>query len=166
MTTSAEPRAADGRVGAEPAPGELRARLFLHCMLPLADVALRHAPGLLRIGELSRRHGVSPDLLRVWERRYGLLNIQTGGSADANTPATNFSVVRVNRDFLRRSRIGGIFTRRDPVAATKYKASGQDNLAYGVDTLISPTNDISILGYAAKTAPFRPSSRGTPQIGN
>ena len=28
---------------------------------------------LLRIGELSRRHGVSPDLLRVWERRYGLL---------------------------------------------------------------------------------------------
>jgi MerR family transcriptional regulator, light-induced transcriptional regulator len=31
------------------------------------------SPGLLRIGELSRRHDVSPDLLRVWERRYGLL---------------------------------------------------------------------------------------------
>lgn len=31
------------------------------------------SPGLLRIGELSRRHEVSPDLLRVWERRYGLL---------------------------------------------------------------------------------------------
>ena len=30
--------------------------------------------GLMRIGELSRRHGVSPDVLRVWERRYGLLN--------------------------------------------------------------------------------------------
>ncbi|MEA2508057.1 MAG: MerR family transcriptional regulator, light-induced transcriptional regulator [Actinomycetota bacterium] len=28
---------------------------------------------LLRIGELSRRSGVSPDLLRAWERRYGLL---------------------------------------------------------------------------------------------
>jgi MerR family transcriptional regulator, light-induced transcriptional regulator len=27
-----------------------------------------------RIGELSRRSGVSPDLLRAWERRYGLLN--------------------------------------------------------------------------------------------
>jgi MerR family transcriptional regulator, light-induced transcriptional regulator len=27
----------------------------------------------LRIGELSRRSGVSPDLLRAWERRYGLL---------------------------------------------------------------------------------------------
>src|SRR5687767_10156319 len=27
----------------------------------------------LRIGELSRRVGVSPELLRAWERRYGLL---------------------------------------------------------------------------------------------
>src|SRR6478735_11397390 len=29
--------------------------------------------GLLRIGEVSRRSGVSPELLRAWERRYGLL---------------------------------------------------------------------------------------------
>jgi DNA-binding transcriptional MerR regulator len=29
--------------------------------------------GLLRIGELSKRSGVSPELLRAWERRYGLL---------------------------------------------------------------------------------------------
>jgi MerR family transcriptional regulator, light-induced transcriptional regulator len=29
--------------------------------------------GALRIGELSRRSGVSPELLRAWERRYGLL---------------------------------------------------------------------------------------------
>lgn len=29
---------------------------------------------LLRIGELSRRSGVSPELLRAWERRYGLLS--------------------------------------------------------------------------------------------
>ena len=31
-------------------------------------------PGLLRIGELSRRSGVSPELLRAWERRYQLLH--------------------------------------------------------------------------------------------
>jgi DNA-binding transcriptional MerR regulator len=31
------------------------------------------ASGHLRIGELSRRAGVSPELLRAWERRYGLL---------------------------------------------------------------------------------------------
>jgi DNA-binding transcriptional MerR regulator len=31
------------------------------------------APGYLRIGELARRTGASPELLRAWERRYGLL---------------------------------------------------------------------------------------------
>src|SRR5436190_11197500 len=30
-------------------------------------------PAVLRIGEVSKRTGVSPDLLRAWERRYGLL---------------------------------------------------------------------------------------------
>jgi DNA-binding transcriptional MerR regulator len=29
--------------------------------------------GLIRIGELSRRAGVSVDRLRSWEHRYGLL---------------------------------------------------------------------------------------------
>jgi MerR family transcriptional regulator, light-induced transcriptional regulator len=31
-------------------------------------------PGHLRIGELSDRVGVSPDVLRAWERRYGLFS--------------------------------------------------------------------------------------------
>jgi len=35
--------------------------------------------GLLRIGELSRRSGVSPELLRAWERRYGLLRPTRSG---------------------------------------------------------------------------------------
>lgn len=30
-------------------------------------------PSVLRIGEVSRRVGVSPEVLRAWERRYGLL---------------------------------------------------------------------------------------------
>ncbi len=43
--------------------------------------------GLMRIGELSRRHGVSPDLLRVWERRYGLLDPErTEGGFRLYTP--------------------------------------------------------------------------------
>ncbi|GAC1324828.1 MAG: HTH-type transcriptional repressor CarH [Thermoleophilaceae bacterium] len=33
-------------------------------------------PGRLRIGELSRRVGVSPELLRAWERRYELVQPQ------------------------------------------------------------------------------------------
>jgi DNA-binding transcriptional MerR regulator len=34
----------------------------------------RAEAGHLRIGELSRRSGVSPELLRAWEERYGLLS--------------------------------------------------------------------------------------------
>jgi MerR family transcriptional regulator, light-induced transcriptional regulator len=42
--------------------------------------ATAHGDGLLRIGELSRRVGITPDTLRAWERRYGLLKPQrTGG---------------------------------------------------------------------------------------
>jgi MerR family transcriptional regulator, light-induced transcriptional regulator len=36
------------------------------------DATMTEHGGLLRIGELSRRTGVKPDLLRAWERRYGL----------------------------------------------------------------------------------------------
>jgi DNA-binding transcriptional MerR regulator len=34
----------------------------------------RSGHGYLRIGELARRTGTSPELLRAWERRYGLLH--------------------------------------------------------------------------------------------
>jgi DNA-binding transcriptional MerR regulator len=36
-------------------------------------VGVEAATGHVRIGELSRRTGVSPELLRAWEQRYGLL---------------------------------------------------------------------------------------------
>ena len=42
----------------------------------------------LRIGELSRRTGVSAELLRAWERRYGLLQpTRTGGGFRLYSPA-------------------------------------------------------------------------------
>ncbi len=38
-------------------------------------------PGPLRIGEFARRVGVTPELLRAWERRYGLLRpVRSAGS--------------------------------------------------------------------------------------
>jgi Domain of unknown function (DUF5916) len=83
--------------------------------------------------------------------RLGALNIQTAESTDARAPTTNFTVLRVSRDILRRSRIGAIATRRDPNAATAVGLSGPTNLAYGVDSTINPTNEISLLGYLART---------------
>jgi DNA-binding transcriptional MerR regulator len=37
------------------------------------QVAPGTGPGYLRIGQLAKRTGVSPELLRAWEQRYGLL---------------------------------------------------------------------------------------------
>jgi DNA-binding transcriptional MerR regulator len=39
-------------------------------------VSATESEGLVRIGELARRTGVSPELLRAWERRYALLRPQ------------------------------------------------------------------------------------------
>jgi DNA-binding transcriptional MerR regulator len=40
---------------------------------PTSSGPAEREPGYLRIGELARRTGASPELLRAWERRYGLL---------------------------------------------------------------------------------------------
>src|SRR3954447_8235706 len=45
-------------------------RLLFRCCI----VTAVSDDGVLRIGELSKRSGVSPELLRAWERRYGLLH--------------------------------------------------------------------------------------------
>ena len=67
----------------------------------MSSMASPPAPtGLMRIGELSRRHGVSPDLLRVWERRYGLLHPErTDGGFRLYTPRDD-ERVRVMRHNL------------------------------------------------------------------
>jgi DNA-binding transcriptional MerR regulator len=51
--------------------------------------------GALRIGELSKRTGVSPELLRAWERRYGLVRpMRSSGGLRLYSPA---DVERVRR---------------------------------------------------------------------
>lgn len=56
--------------------------------------------GVLRIGELSKRTGVSPELLRAWERRYGLLRpVRSAGGLRLYTPA-DVERVRVMRRHL------------------------------------------------------------------
>ena len=83
--------------------------------------------------------------------QYGLLNMQTGESNDANAPSTNFSVVRVNHDLFRRSRVGAIVTRRDPVATAK--AGGIRTRQSGLRRRWpdQPDQRHQIVTYAAKT---------------
>ncbi len=49
--------------------------MSVKCLYNLRTMAIESGrPGDIRIGELSRRTGVAPELLRAWERRYGLLS--------------------------------------------------------------------------------------------
>ena len=85
---------------------------------------------------------------RIGRFNLGVLNIQSrsdDGPA-SGTPATNFSVVRLKRDLLRRSSLGVLFTRR---------SAGQDgagtNDAYGVDGTFAFFDNLAINTYWART---------------
>ena len=76
----------------------------------------------------------------------GLLNIQTDDESVSNTPTTNFTVVRVKRDILRRSSIGAIFTNR----SSSVVGSGS-NQAVGLDAAFSFFQDLAVGGYYARS---------------
>jgi MerR family transcriptional regulator, light-induced transcriptional regulator len=54
----------------------------------------------LRIGELSRRSGVTPELLRAWERRYGLLRPQRSAGGLRLYSAADLERVRQMREHI------------------------------------------------------------------
>jgi hypothetical protein len=76
----------------------------------------------------------------------GALNIQTEDTPAAGAAATNFSVVRVRRDFLRRSAIGFIGTHRSPRTVGQ-----QSNQVAGVDAALAFYENIAINSYYAQS---------------
>ena len=76
----------------------------------------------------------------------GVLNIQTGDEATSGAVSTNFTVVRVKRDILRRSTIGGIFTNR----SVSLVGDGSSQV-YGVDGRLAFLDDFRVTGYFANT---------------
>jgi hypothetical protein len=83
---------------------------------------------------------------RVGRYSFGLLNIRTGQDGEAASPATNFAVVRLRRDILRRSSIGVLVTERSAGAI-----GGGRNLAYGLDGSFSFFSNLNINTYWART---------------
>ena len=77
----------------------------------------------------------------------GLLNIQAGRDDVSATPATNFTVVRVKRDILRRSSIGLMATNRSNSAVVP----GASNQAYGADAFFSFFQNVGMGGYYARS---------------
>ena len=76
----------------------------------------------------------------------GVLNIQADEHAAAKAEMTNFTVVRLRRDILRRSSVGGIFTNR----SVSLLGDGSSQ-AYGADATFSFYENVSLLAYAART---------------
>ena len=76
----------------------------------------------------------------------GAVNIQTGKEKDGGVPATNFSVLRIKRDILRRSRVGMIFTGR----SVSTDGSGS-NEVYGADASFSFYDNVNFAGYYARS---------------
>ncbi|MEQ1869496.1 MAG: DUF5916 domain-containing protein [Vicinamibacterales bacterium] len=83
---------------------------------------------------------------RVGRYLIGALNMEAGDEPVSRTAATNFSVLRVKRDFLRRSSIGALFTGRSvsPI-------SGGSNQAYGIDGTFNFFDSLAINTYWART---------------
>jgi len=77
----------------------------------------------------------------------GLMNIEAGKELVSNTPETNFTVVRVKRDILRRSTIGAMFTNR----SDSIVQPNSSNQGYGVDGAFSFYQNVGIGAYYAKT---------------
>ena len=78
----------------------------------------------------------------------GVMNIEAGDESTSKTPATNFTVMRVKRDILRRSTIGAMFTNRSQSSVT----AGGSNQGFGADVALGFYQNMSIGGYYARTA--------------
>ncbi|HEX7123922.1 MAG TPA: DUF5916 domain-containing protein, partial [Gemmatimonadaceae bacterium] len=76
----------------------------------------------------------------------GLMNIQTGDESVSQTEPTNFTVVRLKRDVLRRSAIGVMATNRS--VSTVGPGSNQ---AYGIDGSFGLSQDVNVGVYWART---------------
>ena len=76
----------------------------------------------------------------------GALNMQTDDEMTSGAAATNFTVVRVKRDILRRSSIGGLFTNR----SVSIEGDGSSQ-TYGADATFAFHDNVSFLGYVART---------------
>ena len=97
---------------------------------------------------------------RVGTFSVGMLNIQTANEPAPGARATNFSVMRVKRDVLRRSSVGAIFTGRSVSTL-----SAGSNQTYGVDGTFAFYNHLSINTYWAKTRTGGLSGSDTSYLG-
>ena len=82
---------------------------------------------------------------RVGPYTIGAINVLTGDDPSGSS-GTNFSVIRVKRDILRRSSVGLLFTGRSQSTVAPESAQ-----TYGVDTVLRLHEFLTVNAYLAKT---------------
>lgn len=116
-------------------------------------------PGDIPLPFFSRRIGIDSDTKRAvpiigggrltgraGPYSIGIVNIQTKEDRPSGQPTTNFAVVRVRRDILRRSNIGILATNR-----SAYGSRHTGNQAFGVDGVFSFFEHLNINSFVAPT---------------
>lgn len=83
---------------------------------------------------------------RMGRYQIGLVNLQTKDEPAASAKSTNFSVVRVKRDVLRKSSIGLMVTHR-----SNAQTLPGSNQVYGVDGILGFFSNLTFATYLAKT---------------
>ncbi len=111
---------------------------------PPPDHPAETGPGYLRVGELARRTGTSPELLRAWERRYGLLRPARSQGGFRLYTAADEARVRRMREYL----AGGV--------------SAAEAARLAVDAETQPTTTQTASGYVETPGP---SAQATARAG-
>jgi hypothetical protein len=84
---------------------------------------------------------------RAGKYAIGLLNIQSDENEEVGAASTNFSVIRVRRDILRRSTVGFMATRRHP---SSLAGTGSNTVA-GIDANFALFQDLFVRSFYART---------------
>ena len=74
----------------------------------------------------------------------GALDMRTEAVPNVRAPASDFSVLRINHDVGKRSRVGFVATSRNPT-------SDSGNVVGGVDAQFNPRDNVSVTGFAARS---------------
>jgi hypothetical protein len=130
------------------------------------DLFFSRRIGLSRAGELIDIVGGGRMSGKVGRTNIGFMDMQTEAEHDARTgrliaPGNNFGVLRVQREFARRSNFGAIFVNRQ--ATGEFAVDNDANRAYGADLNLAAGRNTRVFAFLARSD--TPGTLGSDQAG-
>jgi hypothetical protein len=110
----------------------------------LADLFFSRRVGLSETGQEIPIVGGARVTGKMSGHNIAIMNLQT--RAVSSRPGENFFVSRYSKDFMRRSKVGGLFVNKEGIDSTRF------NRTIAADALIAPTQSFSVHTFLAKTS--------------